>query len=611
MCGIIGFYDEKISPQSGSNILEKMLRIQNHRGPDYTGMWSEAPMYFGHNRLSILDLSHAADQPMHYKNLTMVFNGEVYNFIELREELRAFGYEFHTTGDSEVMMAAYHKWGSACVEKFIGMWAFAIWDSTAKTLFCSRDRFGIKPFHYILDSDRLYFASEIKALKETPLFKNDINMTQVARGLHLGWMQYRDETYFKNVNILPAAHNLTIQNGEISIEKYWDIDFEKKFEGNFEEKKEAFKNLFFDSIKLNERRDVTLGVCLSGGLDSSAIASALSIYSSGAELKTFSAYYTGKDSVDERPFISEVLKKYPNIVPHYISPTEEEISAQFEKIQFHMDVPMPSSSYISQYFVMQLAAKNGIKVVLDGQGSDEIMGGYMHSFYRLLADNLGRGEILKIISTLGHHKERQGYSFKKMAEILAKSTLTGVKTEESLYEFEFKNYFPQILKGDFKNPFTLPIQKTATRLNEFLYNLIQVTLLPTLLHTEDINAMAFSIESRVPFLDHRLVEFCFSLDNDDKIHNAETKYLLRKSLKGVLPDAIADRRDKKGFVTPGEVKWLRGKLNYLIDGDFGEMSDIIDVEKTGQLLKAFKNGENKNALFLWRLAILRSWMKTV
>ncbi|HYF02796.1 MAG TPA: asparagine synthase (glutamine-hydrolyzing) [Patescibacteria group bacterium] len=610
MCGIVGFYDQKVSPDSGEKILEKMLACQSHRGPDYTGIWSAAPIYLGHNRLSILDLSHAADQPMHYRNLTMIFNGEVYNFIELREELRAFGYEFHTSGDSEVIMAAYHKWGSACVQRFIGMWALAIWDTTAKTLFCSRDRFGIKPFHYIEDSGRLYFASEIKALKQSPLFKNDINMTQVARGLHLGWMQYRDESYFKNVAILPAAHNLTISQGSIIIEKYWDVDFNEQFKGSFEEKKEAFKNLFFDSIKLTERRDVTLGVCLSGGLDSSAIASALSIYSHGAELKTFSAYYTGKDSVDERPFISEVLKKYPNIVPHYISPTEEEIAAQFEKIQHHMDVPMPSSSYISQYFVMQLAAKNGIKVVLDGQGSDEIMGGYMHSFYRLLADNMRGGEFLKIASTLKHHKERQDFSFKKVADILAKSGLTALKNEESLYEFEFKNYFPGILKGNFKDPFTLPAQKT-TRLNEFLYNLIYVTLLPTLLHTEDINAMAFSIESRVPFLDHRLVQFCFSLDNEDKIHNAETKYILRKSLKGVLPDAIADRRDKKGFVTPGEVKWLRGKLSYLVDGDFKEMSEMIEVDKIGHLIKAFKAGENKNALFLWRLAMLRSWMRTV
>jgi asparagine synthase (glutamine-hydrolysing) len=610
MCGIVGFYDEKISPESGENILQKMLACQSHRGPDYTGLWIDAPAYLGHNRLSILDLSHAADQPMHYRNLVMIFNGEVYNFIELREELRAFGYEFTTTGDSEVIMAAYHKWGNACVQKFIGMWAFAIWDKTAKTLFCSRDRFGIKPFHYILDSGRFYFASEIKALKQSPLFKADINMTQVARGLHLGWMQYCDETYFKNVSILPAAHNLTISSGKITIEKYWDVDFDEHFQGSFEEKKDAFKALFFDSIKLTERRDVTLGVCLSGGLDSSAIASALSQYSGGAELKTFSAYYTGKDSVDERPFIAEVLKKYPNIVPHYISPTEEEVAAQFQKIQHHMDVPMPSSSYISQYFVMQLAAENGIKVVLDGQGSDEIMGGYMHSFYRLLADNMRRGEFLKIASTLKHHRERQDFSFKKVADILAKSGLTAFKSEESLYEFEFKNYFPHILKGDFNNPFSLPPQKT-TRLNEFLYNLIYVTLLPTLLHTEDINAMAFSIESRVPFLDHRLVQFCFSLDNDDKINNAETKYILRKSLKGVLPDAIADRRDKKGFVTPGEVKWLRGKLNYLVDGDFKEMSEIVDVAKIGQLLKNFKAGENKNALFLWRLAMLRSWLKTV
>lgn len=611
MCGIAGFVDTKLSADEATTRLHAMLESSAHRGPDYRGTWISMPVYLGHNRLSIIDLSDAAHQPMHYRGLTISFNGEVYNYIELREELRQLGYQFSTQSDTEVILAAYHCWGQSCVTKFIGMWAFAIWDSRSSELFCSRDRFGIKPFHYIENSGRFYFASEMKALKQTPLYTNQYNLMQMARGLNLGWTHYNDETYYAVIKALPAAHNLTLHNGKASIERYWDIDFENRFEGSFQEKAEAFKSVFFDSIRMTERRDVTLGVCLSGGLDSSAIASALSVYSGGKELKTFTSFYVGKDEVDERPFIQEVLRQYPNIIPHYISPTEKDVEEHFDRILFHMDIPMPSSSYISQYFVMKLAAENGIKVVLDGQGSDEIMGGYMHSFYRLLADNIRSGTITEAFTTLRTHRQRQEYGMSKSVDIMAKSLLATMLSEQQLYAGEFKRSGPWIfpsLSG--QKPFQLRATG-GTRLQQFLYQLLYVTLLPTLLHTEDINSMAFSIESRVPFLDHRLVELCFSLNNNDIIHNAETKYIMRKGLQGVLPDAIANRKDKVGFITRGDRTWLRGRLRHLLDGDFRELSDVIDVPKVQALVREFEAGSNANSLFLWRLAMLRGWVRTL
>lgn len=612
MCGIAGFFDRKLSPDETRPLLDAMLESCAHRGPDYRGTWSTAPVCLGHNRLSIIDLSDAANQPMHYRGLTISFNGEIYNYIELREELEKSGYVFTTHGDTEVILAAYHKWGRDCVTRFIGMWAFALWDSRSGELFCSRDRFGIKPFHYIHRDGRFYFASEMKALKATPVYTNQYNLMQMARGLNLGWTHYEDETYYAAIKALPAAHNLTVHgDGSVVVERYWDINFEQRFEGTFEDKKEAFRSLFFDSIRLTERRDVTLGVCLSGGLDSSAIASALSVYSGGKELKTFTSFYVGKDEVDERPFIQEVLKQYPNILPHYISPTEQDVEEHFDRILFHMDIPMPSSSYISQYFVMKLAAENGIKVVLDGQGSDEIMGGYMHSFYRLIADNLRTGNLPAALRTLRIHRERQGYGLNKSGDIFAKSVLATLFTEQQLYSNEFRHSSPWIfptLSG--QKPFGLR-QTGGSRLKQFLYQLLYVTLLPTLLHTEDINSMAFSIESRVPFLDHRLVELCFSLDNDDLIHKAETKYIMRKGLHGVLPDAIANRKDKVGFITRGDRTWLRGRLKHLLEGDFRELSDVIDVAKVKDIIRGFEAGDNKNSLFLWRLAMLRGWVRTL
>lgn len=611
MCGIAGFIDTKLSADEAQAQLDAMLESSAHRGPDYRGTWISMPVSLGHNRLSIIDLSDAAHQPMHYRGLTISFNGEVYNYIELREELQQLNYQFSTQSDTEVILAAYHCWGRNCVTKFIGMWAFAIWDSRSGELFCSRDRFGIKPFHYTYNSGRFYFASEMKSLKATPLYTNQYNLVQMARGLHLGWTHYNDETYYAAIKALPAAHNLTIRNGEITVERYWDINFEQRFEGSFQEKSEAFRSVFFDSIRMTERRDVTLGVCLSGGLDSSAIASALSVYSGGKELQTFTSFYVGKDEVDERPFIQEVLRQYPNIVPHYISPTERDVEEHFDRILFHMDIPMPSSSYISQYFVMKLAAENGIKVVLDGQGSDEIMGGYMHSFYRLLADNIRGGAIADALHTLRTHRQRQEYGIGKSADIMAKSLLAAVFSEQQLYAGEFKRSNPWIFPSlNGQQPFRL--RKTGgTRLQQFLYQLLYVTLLPTLLHTEDINSMAFSIESRVPFLDHRLVELCFSLNNDDIIHNAETKYIMRKGLRGVLPDAIANRKDKVGFITRGDRTWLRGRLQHLLEGDFRELADVIDVPKVQGLVREFEAGSNAHSLFLWRLAMLRGWVRTL
>ncbi|MGI8894009.1 MAG: asparagine synthase (glutamine-hydrolyzing), partial [Bacteroidia bacterium] len=561
----------------------------------------------GHNRLSIIDLTQHGNQPMHYDDLVIIFNGEIYNYIEIKEELIKKNYKFDSQCDTEVILAAYKEWGNSCVEKFMGMWSLVIWDKTKKELFCSRDRFGIKPFYYIQQGNKFYFASEYKPLKRSFVFSNKLNLNQVSRGLQLGWIEYHDESYFEIIKSLPAAHNLIYRNGKISIFKYWDLNNIEQVNYSGEDKVEKFKELFFLSVTQHMRSDVPVASCLSGGLDSSAIVSAVQHLFPEKKYKSFSIYYEGKEEVDERPFINEVIKKYPAVDPIFYTPSDGELPEAFDKALYHTDVPATGSSFISQYFLMKLIAKNGIKVVLDGQGADEYLAGYMHSFYRVIGDKFKKMNMPAAYNTLNKLSTEQEYSAKKKKDVLLKSLISAILSEQQLYNLEYRNFYPFMVDGIGKgNPIQLK-KISGSKLNNFLYNLIFTTSLPSLLHYEDRNSMAFSIESRVPFLDHRLVEFTFSLPDENKIEGATTKSILRKSLADILPDKIRNRRDKKGFVTPGEVKWLRGPLKFLIDQN--KFPDFIDSGKANKLYNEFKNGDNSNANLIWRIAVLNYWIK--
>ena len=482
MCGIAGIIDPTLNREEGECLLEKMLQSIRHRGPDNSSTWVEMPVLLGHNRLSIIDLSDAANQPMEYDDLVVVYNGEVYNYVEIKDDLIKKGYRFRTTSDTEVILAAYKEWGADCVQRFVGMWAFAIWDKTKKELFCSRDRFGIKPFYYIHSGDKFYFGSEYKPLKLSPLFDNKFNHAQISRGLWLdNLFSYGDETYFQCLKILPARTNLLFKDGKVSATEYWDIDPCKKFKGTSEDKETHFRELFRDSVKLHMRSDVEVGISLSGGLDSSSIASVIGTDQPGLPISSFTIYYEGNDQTDERPLVREVVKACPNIKPIYYSPSDDEVAACFDHAMRLHDVPFPYSPAISSYFVMKLARQHGVKVMLDGQGADEYLGGYPLSVENLIgASALGLQEAPQVDLT------RVG----------------------------------------------------GSRLKQYLYHLMFSNPLPALLHYGDRMSMTFSIENRVPFLDHRLVEFVHSLEDQDIVFLGTTKYILRNSLDGLLPEAI-------------------------------------------------------------------------
>jgi asparagine synthase (glutamine-hydrolysing) len=606
MCGIAGFINHSLREDDKRDLNHKMLRAIIHRGPENSSVWCEGIVSLGQNRLKIIDLSDEANQPFDYLDLVIIFNGEIYNYIEVREELLDLGYTFRTKGDTEVIGAAYKEWGEDCVKRFIGMWAIAIWDTNAKKLFCSRDRFGIKPFYYISTNGNLYFASEYKALKQLPDFDYALNEEQIQRGMTMTWAVYKDETYYKALKNLEPAHNLVYHNGKISISKYWDIDLSQpKTSLSWEDKKDQFHGLFTESIKLHSRSDVQNGSCLSGGLDSSAISSVYSTLFPDLPIKSFSIYYEGKGAVDERPFVREVVKKYPNIEPHYFTPSDQDIAESFHTIAYHADVPLLGSSYLSQYFLMKLAKSKGVTVVLDGQGSDEYLGGYLHSFYRLLAQDVSQMHFGEAIKTYSSHISREHFGANKSLSIAGKSLVSLLSDENRMYNLELSRK-----SGFFKKQASISFEKkSGDRVDDFLYHLLFDTTLQTLLHFEDRNSMAFSLESRVPFLNHKLVEFAFSLNNSDKINDrAETKFILRESLKKELPQAIYERKDKKGFVTPGEVRWLSGPLRFLMDIDYDRLP-FMNVSKVKSEVKKYKAGDTSNAAFIWRVACLHYWIK--
>ncbi len=609
MCAIAGIFDPYLSAQEAEIVIGRMLTTMHHRGPDARGVFSDNALTIGHNRLSIIDLSEEANQPFEYGDYVIVFNGEIYNYIEIREILCKKGYPFRTGSDTEVLVAAYQEWGNKCVDYFIGMWAFAIWDKPRKILFCSRDRFGIKPFSYLLTGNRLYFASEIKALKETPGFSSKLNENHIARSLQLGWIVYKDETYFETLMNLPAAHNLIFDGKNLSIDQYWNINLYEENHSRPSEREEHFLHLFTDSIRLQLRSDVKLGTCLSGGIDSSSIASTISHLSGNQSLDAFTIFYDQHKGIDERPWAREVVKKYPNINWHTFTPENHEILEAYKQIHRFSDTPLDGSSHISQYFVMRLAAQNKVKVLLDGQGSDEYLAGYMHSFDRLIGQHLSNLNIREALSTLFWHKRLHKLTSPDLAYVMAKSIIASFSTEQGFYSYAFKNKEEQVFQKKFTDvPFLLNGVEYKNSFSHYLYQQVFTATLPTLLHFEDRNSMAFGIESRVPFLDHRLVSYAFSLPNIDKIKEGETKQILRKSLNGILPDSIRNRQDKKGFVTPGESKWLKEPLKELLNVNFIDFP-FIDQKKVLKIVENYKK-DGSNEKMVWRLVSLNHWLQT-
>lgn len=559
MCGIAGIF----SNTDVSERIKAATASLQHRGPEDTGFYSNAHnnAALGHARLSIIDRSTTARQPLTYQDrYVIVHNGELYNFLEVRKELEAKGYAFTSHSDTEVIAAAYAAYSKDCLQQFDGAYAFAIWDKEEEILFAARDRFGEKPFFFFYNEDEFLFASEMKALWQAGVPK-EVNQKMLYNYLTIGYTSNPfnpQETFYNNILKLPAASCLTfsLQTRQLSIENYWQVATELNTEIGEAVAVEEFMFLLSESIHKRLRSDVPIGTSLSGGLDSSTIV-ALSAQMPSREYthECFTAVFDGFEK-DERHHAQAVAAEY-NLHQHLVPVNATDLVSGMDQLMLHQEEPVGSSSVLAQYKVYEAAKAAGITVLLDGQGADEVLAGY-HKYYHwywqeLYASNrLGASGELKAATSLGI-KEPFGLRNKAFALFphFAASLLQNQKARNASKQSGLNPDFVAEYKKDFY--YSLPAQLD---LNGVLYFNTFVYGLEELLRYADRNSMAHAVEVRLPFLNHQLVEFLFSLPPHFKIHRGWTKWLLRQSVQAILPEQIVWRKDKVGFEPPQKA-WMQ------------------------------------------------------
>jgi asparagine synthase (glutamine-hydrolysing) len=569
MCGIAGIIS--LNPNGVSNErLQRMTDAIIHRGPEGEGFWinKAGNAALGHRRLCIIDLSDAASQPMHYMDrYTIVYNGEIYNYLELKESLQQQGYTFKSGSDTEVILAAYDCYKRECLQYFDGMFAFALWDEKDKTLFCARDRFGEKPFYFHHDKDQFLFASEIKSLWAAGIPK-EIDNTMLLNYLTLGFTSNpRDSscTFYKSIYQLPHANFLLLKfnkfrdEGYSSFSCYWDIDKETTIDIPEKQALERFEELLQGSVKRRLRSDVPVGTSLSGGLDSSAIAAAMqaNLFTNNSHA-AFSAVFPGFEK-DESKYVRLVSDQLA-IKSVTITPTAEGFIQDLEKLIHHQEEPFQSASVYAQYKVYQLAKENGVTVLLDGQGADETLAGYYKYYHwywqQLLSSHqftTAKNEI-KAAKLLGVKAKWniKNYVAAFMPGLTARQLEKKARVQQLSHPYITKDFYRH---NQQKKTVYKPV---VDKLNDILYfNTMQLGL-QELLRYADRNSMAHSREVRLPFLNHELVQFLFSLPSDYKIRNGRTKWILRETMNTHLPSAIVWRKDKVGFEPPQQ-QWMQHK----------------------------------------------------
>lgn len=569
MCGIAGILSPDIRNVSKQRLQKTTDAIQ-HRGPEDEAFWlnAEQTVGFGHRRLSIIDLSNAGSQPMHYLNrYTITYNGEIYNYIELKEELIKKGYRFTSDCDTEVVLAAYACYNKDCLQYFDGMFAFAIWDQQEQTLFCARDRFGEKPFFYtwLQKHTEFVFASEMKALWAAGLRKK-MDYEMLLNYLTLGWVQNpvnKQQTFFEDIISLPPSHYLLYKfkgNDEpyLEVKSYWDIDKENEIAKHSDDfLKQSFIELFTTSIKRRLRSDVAIGSSISGGLDSSSIVAVVNkILKNAEKQKTFSAVFPGFEK-DESKQIGLVIKNF-NIDNYKINPTADDFIYDFEKLIYHQEEPFQSSSIYAQFKVYELAKHKGVTVILDGQGADETMAGYSkyyHWFWQEKVAGCNLKEARKEINSAKQNGQQIKWGWKNYVAAFLPQ-LAANQLQKNSYKKQSNH--PDLTYDFFSHNYnkTKIFKPPVTKLNDVLYfNTMQFGL-EELLRYADRNAMAHSREVRLPFLNHELVQFIFNIPSSLKIKEGFTKYLLRISMNDFLPESIVWRKDKVGFEPP-QKQWMQ------------------------------------------------------
>jgi asparagine synthase (glutamine-hydrolysing) len=572
MCGIAAIISLKtgqgISPESERQCL-RMAEAMRYRGPNAVGSYLHAPLgALGHARLSIIDLSDSANQPFVSSTgrSVIAFNGEIYNYLELREELeREHRYPFRTKSDTEVLLAAYEIWGESCVSRFNGMWAFVIFDLAQQTVFCSRDRFGVKPFLYAKQSDRLIIASEAKAILEiAPEFRKP-NFTALSLVLRasIGGQNY--ETCFEGINRLPPAHNLSIFDGKIKTNRYWDYPCEGQSSLDESSAVDQFRALLTDSIKLRMRSDAPIGLTLSGGLDSSAITRIASENSSKV-LKAYTAGYNHPNYQEDETALASIVASRCNVELVHINTTADDILPGIQKLVFHLESPHAATPIISYLKIME-RAKEDVDVLIEGQGADELLGGYTDSIaYPVLRELLSRGDFSGISRTL-----RLGLSGKFGQPGLSFAAMllrTSLRVPGLHYAYRTRRGDEAVYTGELRSETadnwqtrSFPVI-SGNHLRSALKSQHE-NVLVNLLQYGDAIPMAYSIEGRLPFMDYRLVEFAYQLPSDLLFRNGHTKYIVRRAMTDQLPAEVVWNKQKRGFDAP-IAEWFRDRQDEIV-----------------------------------------------
>lgn len=646
MCGITGYFS--LNNDFNPNLFEYSNNLIKHRGPDDFGYitinnnlevneWedeylrdfnSQSPVLgaMGFRRLAILDLSALGHQPMCDKETGnwIIFNGEIYNYIEIREELIAKAYIFISGTDTEVLLKAYREWGESCINKFNGMFSFCIFDKVKRKLFCARDRMGIKPFYYYLDGKRFVFGSEVKQIIPFLNGKQTANKTVLFDYLALGsYGNESEQTYLDSVlKLLPGEHltiNLNARTLVKEIKKYWSIQniISSNFDCRFDEAVNKTTELFTDSVKLRMRSDVPIGTCLSGGIDSSAIACTVDELLKETDIKQKIFFIGSIDPKQDEKKFADIVINNINAEPHYYYPKPDDFQNDFENFIWHNDEPLIRASMFGGWNVYKLASQSGVKVVLDGQGADELLAGYyLGPKVEMLIEQFIKFRLKKFQNQLHKNSQLYDVSLVKILVDMARSFIKSriLQTLKSYGNIKYKRINENSL-GFLNIDFIKNGMRTSKFYNKTLdlYNapvksqikkrsLIQAshTSLPGILRQVDRNSMAFSVESRVPFLDYRLVELFVKTPIQWLINDGLTKYIFREAIKEKIPQTILKRKDKRGFFMP-EQEFLEGSLDYVYEilNKSSSYKDVFNMKLDLENLKEMVKKEHYNNI-LWR-----------
>jgi len=603
------------------NMVEQMVETIAHRGPDDSGFWSNGTVAMGFRRLAIIDRSLAAHQPMLAPDgqAVLVFNGEIFNFVELRDELRSLGHQFHSTGDTEVLLAAWRQWGENCVDHLVGMFAFAIWDERRQTLFGGRDRFGIKPLFVYRGKDVVVLASEIKAIQASGLYEHRDNWEVISSYLLTGILDGGVETCFGGIEHIPPAHSFRLQSdGSLRQRRYFDWP-EQTLE-RADDAPEMIARVLEDSVRIQMRSDVPTGVCLSGGLDSTGIICEMARRRKlESDPQPLLAFNFNTQDYDESGYIADTVRATGTTLVSSRA-SEREMWDSLPRVMHFHDEPLHSMNALVGFDLMRLARQHGAIVVLNGQGADEILAGYS-SFYLDYWISL-------VVSGRMRHASREIDSYARAFGVDARTLKAQVARRIGFRGLGLmpgyglmagaarrillrrNQWFSRDLAA--KAPDRMP--SPSIRLEKTQPTALSTDPLPLLLRIEDRNSMAHGVEVRVPFLDHRLVSYALTLPIDWRIRGQWNKYALREAMRGRIPESVRTRQDKMGFPVPTE-RWFAGELyeplRDLLGGQAARQRGLYRTDALLRELDRSRGGRVNNHRILFRAANMEMWFSMI